>query len=150
MNSHTHARYRGQLGCRSFEYKSGDASGTGDDARPEMGSSGGDTRREQSLLRENQHTCVQCSSITELLESDNCGCTWCAVAIVEVMRQIGKKLMLYVLLLATAEVVASAAVWHGTPTDWKGPHLDFWSFESSRLLYWCSFCTLFIGLWGVL
>jgi hypothetical protein len=67
---------------------------------------------------------------------------------VEVMRQAMKKLTPYILLLAMAEIVASATVWHGTPTDWNGVHLGFWSFESSRLLYWCGFCLLFVGLWG--
>ena len=53
------------------------------------------------------------------------------------------------LLLLVAEVVASAAVWHGTPTDWAGGHLRFWMFEGLRLRYWGGFCLLFAALWGV-
>jgi hypothetical protein len=44
-----------------------------------------------------------------------------------------------------AEVLASVAVWHGTPTDWPGEGLHFWQFELLRLGYW-SFCC---GLAGV-
>ena len=60
-----------------------------------------------------------------------------------------KPIYLFVLLLV-AEVAASAAVWHGTPTDWTSGPLRFWVYEGIRLRYWASFCLFFsVVLWGV-
>jgi hypothetical protein len=54
-----------------------------------------------------------------------------------------KKYFFYCLLLMIAEVLASFAVWHGTPTDWAGARLRFWTFEGFRLGYWATFLLLF-------
>ena len=55
--------------------------------------------------------------------------------------------VLQLLSIPVAEVLASFAVWHGTPTDWPDQPLHFWAFEIWRLQYWCSFTLLFAGLW---
>lgn len=58
-----------------------------------------------------------------------------------------KRLLGYLFLLLVAEIVASIAVWHGTPTDWQGDPLHFWSFEVLRLQYWSLFGLSFTGIW---
>ena len=55
----------------------------------------------------------------------------------------------WLLFLVAAELVASFAVWHGTPTDWKGEPPHFWYFEILRLRYWLSFGLLFAGVWVI-
>lgn len=57
--------------------------------------------------------------------------------------------ILRLLLIPAAEVLASMAVWHGTPTDWGGEPLHFWGFEILRLQYWCGFGLFFTGLWVI-
>jgi hypothetical protein len=47
-----------------------------------------------------------------------------------------KRWVAVLLVLAISEVLASVGVWHGTPTDWSGPPLHFWSYEFWRLAYW--------------
>lgn len=54
----------------------------------------------------------------------------------------------YFLLLLAADIVASAALWHGTPTDWTSGPLRFWVFEGIRLRYWASFCLVLSALGG--
>src|SRR4051794_32801568 len=62
--------------------------------------------------------------------------------------RMGKGFAIGLLLLAvSAELVASVAVWHGTPTDWTGEPLHFWEVELSRLRYWCETALVFAGLW---
>lgn len=51
------------------------------------------------------------------------------------------------LLIVAAEVVASMAVWSGTPTDWVGEPLHFWGFEILRMRYWFGFELPIAGLW---
>ncbi len=51
------------------------------------------------------------------------------------------------LFIAAAEVFASLAVWHGTPSDWVGEPLHFWAFEVLRLQYWFGFCLVFATFW---
>lgn len=58
-----------------------------------------------------------------------------------------KKYYSYCVLLVIAEVLASFAVWHGTPTDWTGERLRFWEYEGFRLGYWAIFLLLFGVLW---
>lgn len=58
-----------------------------------------------------------------------------------------KKLCSYCVLLVIAELLASFAVWHGTPTDWTGQRLRFWEYERVRLGYWAIFLLLFGVLW---
>lgn len=53
------------------------------------------------------------------------------------------------LFMVAAELLASFAVWHGTPTDWGGPPLRFWYFEMLRLRYWCGFGLAFASLWVI-
>jgi hypothetical protein len=55
----------------------------------------------------------------------------------------------WLLFITAAELLASFAVWHGTPTDWKGEAPHFWYFEILRLQYWCGFGLLFAGLWVI-
>jgi hypothetical protein len=55
----------------------------------------------------------------------------------------------FLLFIAAAELIASFAVWHGTPTDWKGQPPSFWYFEMLRLRYWCAFGLAFAILWVV-
>jgi hypothetical protein len=55
----------------------------------------------------------------------------------------------WLLLILAAEILASFAVWSGTPTDWRGEPLHFWYFETLRLRYWCGFGLLFAGLWVI-
>lgn len=55
----------------------------------------------------------------------------------------------YFILLLVAEIIASAALWHGTPTDWTSGPLRFWVFEGMRLRYWAGFCLLLSALGGV-
>jgi hypothetical protein len=62
------------------------------------------------------------------------------------MRSLSIRLLLFI---AAAEIVASFAVWHGTPTDWTGETPYFWHFEILRLRYWCSFGLLSAGLWVI-
>jgi hypothetical protein len=51
-----------------------------------------------------------------------------------------KNFLIRVLLfIVAAELIASLAVWHGTPTDWRGRPLSFWYFEMLRLRYWIGF-----------
>ena len=38
--------------------------------------------------------------------------------------------------LLSSEILASGSIWCGTPIDWSGQHLHFWSFEILRLPYW--------------
>ena len=49
--------------------------------------------------------------------------------------------------LLAVEVVASAGMWHGTPTDWRGEPPHFWLFEVLRLQYWLLFGLSFAGIW---
>ena len=49
--------------------------------------------------------------------------------------------------LLAAEVIASAGVWHGTPTDWRGEPPHFWTFEALRLQSWILFGLSFVGFW---
>jgi len=42
----------------------------------------------------------------------------------------------FCLLLLGAEIGASFFIWSGSPTDWIGEPLHFWSFEGFRLRYW--------------
>lgn len=42
-------------------------------------------------------------------------------------------------LLLAAEIIASGSIWCGTPTDWIGEPLHFWSYEIPRLPYWALF-----------
>jgi hypothetical protein len=51
--------------------------------------------------------------------------------------------------LAVAEVLASLSVWSGTPTDWRGAPVSFWSFEIWRLRYWVLFVSLCSLLWFI-
>jgi hypothetical protein len=53
------------------------------------------------------------------------------------------------LLIPAAEILASLAVWHGTPTDWAGEPPHFWLLEGLRLEYWCGFGLLFASIWSV-
>ena len=53
------------------------------------------------------------------------------------------------LFVALAEVAASVAVWHGTPTDWRGAPLRLWDVEFLRLRYWCGWELLLGGLWAI-
>jgi uncharacterized membrane protein YjdF len=46
--------------------------------------------------------------------------------------QIIKLAVVYLSLFLVAEIVASGAVWHDTPTDWGNEHLSFWVFERMR------------------
>jgi hypothetical protein len=58
-----------------------------------------------------------------------------------------KRYCFYCLLLIIVEVLASFAIWHGTPTDWAGERLHFWGFEGVRLVYWAIFVLLSGTLW---
>lgn len=58
-----------------------------------------------------------------------------------------KRAIISFLLLLVAELAASSAVWHGTPTDWAGERLRFWTFEGSRLGYWGVFLLISAVLW---
>jgi hypothetical protein len=49
--------------------------------------------------------------------------------------------------LFTSEIVSSFLSWHGTPTDWLGEPLHFWSFELWRLQSWAMFFVAGIALW---
>jgi hypothetical protein len=51
--------------------------------------------------------------------------------------------------LWAAEVLASLSIWHGTPTDWRGEPLHFWSNELWRLKYWAILFLLAVALWLV-
>ncbi len=51
--------------------------------------------------------------------------------------------------IIAAELVASFAVWRGTPTDWRGEPLHFWYFEMLRLRYWLGFALGFAALWVI-
>jgi hypothetical protein len=53
------------------------------------------------------------------------------------------------LFVLAAELFASFAVWHGTPTDWRGEPPSFWHFEILRLRYWCGFGLSSAGLWVI-
>jgi hypothetical protein len=55
----------------------------------------------------------------------------------------------FLLLVVTAELAASLAVWHGTPTDWSGDPLHFWSYELLRLRYWLGFAFVAGVLWNL-
>jgi len=55
----------------------------------------------------------------------------------------------FLLCIFAAELLASFAVWSGTPTDWEGPPLSFWHFEMLRLQYWCAFGLVAAGLWAI-
>jgi hypothetical protein len=59
------------------------------------------------------------------------------------------KLIISGALLAVAEVLASLSVWSGTPTDWRGAPLNFWTFEIWRLQYWAIFVLLCSLLWFI-
>jgi hypothetical protein len=59
-----------------------------------------------------------------------------------------KNFLIRVLLfIVAAELIASLAVWHGTPTDWRGRPLSFWYFEMLRLRYWIGFGLAFAVFW---
>jgi hypothetical protein len=58
-------------------------------------------------------------------------------------------LIRFLLFIVAAELIASFAVWHGMPTDWKGQPPSFWYFEMLRSRYWCSFGLAFAGLWVI-
>ena len=47
-----------------------------------------------------------------------------------------KRWLLVLLAFAISELFGSLWVWHGTPTDWSGPPLQFWHYECWRLVYW--------------
>jgi hypothetical protein len=53
----------------------------------------------------------------------------------------------FVLIVLLAELGASAAVWHGTPSDWVGEPLSFWHYELLRLRFWLLFSLLGCGFW---
>jgi hypothetical protein len=55
----------------------------------------------------------------------------------------------FLMFIVAAELIASFAVWHGTPTDWRGQTPSFWFFEMRRLQYWGSFAIAFAGLWVI-
>lgn len=55
----------------------------------------------------------------------------------------------WLLFIVAAELIASFAVWHGTPTDWKGKPPHFWYFEILRLRYWFGFGLLFASVWVI-
>lgn len=55
----------------------------------------------------------------------------------------------WLLFIVAAELVASFAVWHGTPTDWKGEPPHFWYFEMLRLWHWLGFGIGFAALWVI-
>lgn len=59
-----------------------------------------------------------------------------------------KRLLYYLVLLLIAEIAASVAVWHGTPTDSVKGQLHFWSFELSRLQYGSILCLLAAVFWS--
>jgi len=69
-----------------------------------------------------------------------------------------KNMILGLLALAlSAELLASLAVWHGTPTDWPGEGLRLWRYEALRLGYWSLCCVVVatglaiwnqVGGWG--
>jgi hypothetical protein len=53
-------------------------------------------------------------------------------------------------LFAAAEMLASMAVWSGTPTDWgNNEPLHFWHFEALRLGYWFGFGVVFACVWAI-
>ena len=60
------------------------------------------------------------------------------------MKSFSIRLLLFIV---AAELIASFAVWHGTPTDWRGQPLSFWFFEMLRLKYFGSFGLAFAGFW---
>ena len=49
--------------------------------------------------------------------------------------------------LLTAEIVSSFLSWHGTPMDWVGEPLHFWTFELWRLQSWAIFFVAGVGFW---
>jgi hypothetical protein len=55
----------------------------------------------------------------------------------------------FLLFIIAAELLASFAVWHGTPTDWKAQPLSFWHFEAVRIRYWSGFGLAFAALWVI-
>jgi hypothetical protein len=63
------------------------------------------------------------------------------------MRRVKNSSICLLFIALVAEVLASLAVWSGTPTDWSGEPLHFWAFETLRLRYWCVFGLLVAGLW---
>src|SRR5580693_8948080 len=46
------------------------------------------------------------------------------------------RILISAALLLAAEVLASASIWCGTPRDWSGDRLHFWTFQVPRLPYW--------------
>lgn len=63
-------------------------------------------------------------------------------------RSIGKTVVASTIVTLAAEVISSAAIWHGTPADWTGPFPHFWLVEAWRLKYWAILvlpCTALFG-----
>lgn len=60
-----------------------------------------------------------------------------------------KMVLMSLALALIAEVLASVAVWHGTPTDWPEGGLYLWRYEALRLGYWSLCCApAAAGLWA--
>ena len=55
----------------------------------------------------------------------------------------------YCAVLVIAELASSFAVWSGTPTDWVGEPLHFWTFEVWRLKSWALFFVLASSLCAI-
>jgi len=49
--------------------------------------------------------------------------------------------------LLSAEIVSSLLSWAGTPSDWLGEPLHFWTFELRRLQSWVMFFVAGVVLW---
>lgn len=52
-----------------------------------------------------------------------------------------KRWLIVLLAFAISELFGSLCAWHGTPTDWSGPPLQFWHYECWRLMYWAFFAS---------